>query len=359
MNILSLFDWMSCWCEALTRAGIKIDNYFASEIDKYAIEISKKNHPDIVHIWSVTDIKFDTWTLYDKFWPVIDRKIDLLIGGSPCQDLSTAKKDGKGLAGEKSTLFFEYVRLLNETKPNYFLLENVASMKKADRDEITRILWVEPVMINSALVSAQNRKRLYWVGKWNGTKYETVEIPQPEDKGILLRDILEDIPYKDPQWKPVDEKYLIDWKIRIPEATKLGYIEPVEWDGVDMAQPKSTTPRGRLMRYKSNALTTGNQFMIIWITQIPRGKNKWWIVQEWEKSPTLSTSDFPNNNKIVATDEKQYIWRKPTPIECERLQTLPDNYTDGVSNSQRYKMIGNGWTVDTVAHIFQHIKNEK
>jgi DNA (cytosine-5)-methyltransferase 3A len=173
MKVISLFDGISCARVALERAGIPVEEYYASEIDKYAIEVSQKNYPEITHIGSVTEVNS---SLY--------KDIDLLIGGSPCQDLSIAKRDRKGLDGERSGLFWEYVRILNEVKPKYFILENVNSMPKEAKDEITKTLGVEPIMINASLVSAQNRKRLFWTNIPNVT--------QPEDKGILLKDILID-----------------------------------------------------------------------------------------------------------------------------------------------------------------------
>ena len=153
MKILSLFDGVSCARVALERAGIPVEAYYASEIDKYAIEVSKKNYPDITHIGSVVDVKGEDY-----------KDIELLVGGSPCQDLSIAGKR-KGLAGERSGLFYEYLRILKEVKPKYFILENVASMPKEAKEIITKELGVEPIMINASLVSAQNRKRLFWVGK--------------------------------------------------------------------------------------------------------------------------------------------------------------------------------------------------
>ena len=211
MKILSLFDWISCGRLALERAGIQVDKYFASEVDKYAIQIAKKNYPDTIHIGSVTDVSYwypplnggqPLWSNYPwklLWWNTEEQvNIDMIIWWSPCQDLSIAKKDWKGLQWEKSSLFFEYVRLLKEVKPKYFLLENVASMKKADKEEITRIITeiypdVQCYLINSSLVSAQNRKRLYW------TNIQWVE--QPEDKWIVLKDILQD---------NVDSKYVVD-----------------------------------------------------------------------------------------------------------------------------------------------------
>ena len=390
MNILSLFGGIECWRVAIERLWIPVNKYFSSEIDPYAMKIASANYPDIIHIGNVTDISYtpihEWWKTHTLNWEwhhyVID--IDLLIGGSPCQDLSIAKKNWKWLEWEKSGLFYEYVRILREVRPKYFLLENVASMKQADKEKITEDLRevypdTQVHMINSALVSAQNRKRLYWTNiPW---------ITQPEDKWIVLRDILEDIPMDDERWKPIPEKYITDdFKVRIREATKLWYVEPEVWDAVDMSQENSKTRRGRLMRGggKSNALLTWNNIMVIWIRekslaiqasyakkniqnymeksewqvvlwtyQLPRWKNEWNIHSE--KTPTLTTWDFPNNNKLVSSDGLVYMWRKLTPIECERLQTLPDWYTSHVSDSRRYKAIGNGWTVDVIAHILSFI----
>lgn len=180
LKVLSLFDGISCARVALERLGIPVSEYYASEIDKYAISVSKMNHPHIIHVGDVKNVHGA-------------HHIDLLIGGSPCQDLSIAKANRKGLDGERSSLFWEYVRILREVKPKYFILENVASMRASDRDIISEALGVQPVMINAALVSAQQRKRYFWVGKLDefGT-YKQVEIPQPEDRGIYLKDILLD-----------------------------------------------------------------------------------------------------------------------------------------------------------------------
>ena len=170
MQVLSLFDGMSCGQIALQKAGVKVDQYYASEIDKYAIKVAKANYPDMIHLGDVTQVM-------SKYLP----KIDLLIGGSPCQGFSFA---GKQLNFEdpRSRLFFEYIHLLNKLKPKYFLLENVR-MKQESQDIITRYMGVDPVMINSSTVSAQNRKRLYWTN---------IPFDVPKDKNILLKDILED-----------------------------------------------------------------------------------------------------------------------------------------------------------------------
>jgi len=350
IKVLSLFDGIACWYEALQRAGIKIDKYFASEIDKYAIQTAMKNHPDIIQIWDVQKVRYSTpdrdngWEYLIADWETVwEWPIDLLIWGSPCQWFSVA---GKQLAFEdpRSKLFFEYVRLLNEVKPKYFLLENVR-MKQERVDIISWYLWVQPIEINSSLVSGQNRKRLYRTNiPW---------VIQPADKWILLKDILQD---------QVDEKYyyskerrdrIVNWKydivkrvenkdwkcatlttvwwwnhekkvedlifvgggeLRIKQATKLWYIVAKPWDWINLSFPNSTTRRWRVIRWKSSTL-----------------------VVQW---------DAFVYDKVI---------RKLTPVECERLQTLPDNYTEGVSDSQRYKMLWNGRTVDVIAHIFSFL----
>ena len=271
MNVLSLFDGMSCGQLALQRSGIQVNKYYASEIDKYAIKIAQKNFPNTVQLGDVQNVK----TNY------VDN-IDLLIGGSPCQGFSFA---GRQLNFEdpRSKLFFEYVRLLDELKPKYFLLENV-KMKKESEDIITKYLGVEPIMINSALVSAQNRQRLYWTN--------IPRVTQPEDKVILLKHILQDY---------VDAQYFMNEK-QIAGVLKSNYRERKPMD----------------INRKSNCLKVGGDI-----------------------------------KRIINQDKK---WRYLTPIEYERLQTVPDNYTQGVSNTQRYKMLGNGWTIDVIAHILKNIK---
>ena len=194
MKVLSLFDGISAARQALKELNIDCE-YYASEIDKFAIQVAKANHPDIIHIGDVKNLfKYHHFNdgRYSQFYNMKRGDINLLIGGSPCQDLSIAKKDRKGLKGDRSSLFYEYLRILNETKPKYFILENVASMSKESQEIITKELFdIEPVMINSALLTAQNRKRLYWVGKLIDGEYKQVKIEQPEDQKIYLKDILE------------------------------------------------------------------------------------------------------------------------------------------------------------------------
>ena len=368
MNILSLFDWISCGRLALERAWIQVDKYFASEIDKYAIQIAKKNYPDTIHVGSVTDISYSDWVLiandftlpeqiYDWYcWQEV--KIDMIIWGSPCQDLSIAKKDWKGLQWEKSWLFFEYVRILREVRPKWFLLENVASMKKVDKEEITRILTeiypdTQCYIINSALVSAQNRKRLYW------TNIQWVE--QPEDKWILLKDILQD-------GAEVDERMIVNGKSYSLTAS---YNWAVEWNSVAKKQrtmvkvwqfnswwqwDRVYSPEWKSVSLSANGGGRGAKtglYEIKWVASRtwPRNKIEW---VERVKQYEIRKDDKANSITTVQTDSmvKESVIRKLTPIECERLQTLPDNYTEWISNTQRYKAIWNGWTVDVIAHIF-------
>jgi len=281
MNILSLFDGISCGRVALERAGVKVDNYYASEIDEFAIKVSRFNHDDVQQIGNVLNI--DETAL---------PQIDLIMGGSPCQGFSFA---GKGLAFEdpRSRLFFEFVDLVDRCKPKYFLLENVR-MKKEFLDIITEYLEVEPILINSSLVSAQNRQRYYWTNIPN--------IGPPEDTcSDMLEDILEPRPSR---------KYLAGQQLRD------------NYQGGNQLNPN----------YKSQA----NRIHDI---------NK--------KAPTIMAGSHGYANGYVNQDGDI---RKLTPIECERLQTLPDNYTDGVSDTQRYKGLGNGWTVDVVAHILRKMQ---
>ena len=286
MNVLSLFDGMSCGQIALDQLGIKVDNYYAAEIDKYAIEIAKKNYPNTIHLGDVTKIK-------GKDLP----QIDLLIGGSPCQGFSFAGKQ-LNFDDPRSALFFEFVRLLKECNPKYFLLENVR-MKQEYEDVITNYLGVSPIKINSSLVSAQNRVRLYWSNIPN--------ITQPEDRSIRLIDIFEsDVDekiYEAPYYKRYDK-----------DDGCIGYIGK---------QPKQAT-RVYSTNSKSQCLTAlgGGQGGKTGLYEIPNTKT----------------------------------CRKPTPEECERLQTVPVGYTEGVSNTQRYKMLGNGWTVEVIKHIFKNME---
>lgn len=295
MNVLSLFDGMSCGQIALNKLGIKYDNYFASEIDKYAIQVTKKNYPNTKHLGSVVDVKAEDLP-----------QIDLLIGGSPCQGFSLA---GRRLNFEdpRSKLFFEFVRLLKECKPKYFLLENV-KMRKDIQDLISAELGCEPVEINSELVSGQHRKRLFWTNIPN--------IQQPEDKGIHLKDIIQ------------GEGVYVDRDKSCAIISSIG----------------RTTPREYFKKNQGQCVFVDREKAHCIDANYYKGSN--WS-QYVKKSRRQLVIEYIDNDFLV---------RKLTPVECERLQTVPDNYTDCVSNTQRYKMLGNGWTVDVIAHIFKHME---
>ena len=276
MNVLSLFDGISCGQLALQRAGIQYDAYYSSEIDPYAIKVTQANFPQTIQLGSID-------TVVGADLP----PIDLLIGGSPCQGFSTAGKM-HGFNDPRSKLFFEYVRLLQECKPKYFLLENVV-MKKQDQAVITNILGVEPVMINSNLVSAQNRKRLYWTNiPMNGL---------PQDRGIMLASILETNP---------------DPKFNLSQAAINKLQRRSQW-----AKPLYT----------------------------PASPKTGTLIAGYAKIPGDGSYLDDGNAK-----------RRFTPTECERLQNVPDGYTACIPNTYRYHALGNGWTVDVIAHIFNGIK---
>lgn len=329
MNVLSLFDGMSCGQIALDKLGIKVDTYYASEIDKWAMQIAKKNYPNMIHVGSVTELDVEGFG---------DEKIDLLIGGSPCQSFSIAG-DGSGFDGS-SKLFWEYVRVLKEIKqdnPNVkFLLENV-KMKKEWEQIITDTLGVEPIEINSRLLSAQNRPRLYW------TNIEGVE--QPEDKGLVLADILED---------EVEEKYYlsdkaIDYMSRLRNGKPRWEFHKNPIDGKAScltANMYKGVPYG-VLRYE-----TCDQVATL---EMKGSESIRRVYGQNGKAPCLTTMGGGHREPKVF-DTERMIARKLTPLECERLQTVPDGYTEGVSNTQRYKMLGNGWTVDVIAHIFKNLK---
>jgi site-specific DNA-cytosine methylase len=374
IRVLSLFDGISCARVALERAGIPVETYYASEIEKHPITIAQNNYPDTIQLGDIRAI-----TRKD-----IAGGIDLLIGGSPCQDLSRAKTDGKGLDGARSSLFYEYLRLLRELKPRYFILENVASMKAVYRDEISRELGVEPIMIDAALVSAQTRKRLFWTN--------IPGVCQPHDRGILLRDIIEDGFAMDDKARTLTKSYMkgpcvgnigthrertmvakgplrlghlkgnkgsqstrvysvdgksvtlsalggaktglymkvagggrskedlllgftLEGKLVVREATKRGYALAEEGDSIDMSFPSSKTRRGRVGKKAKNLMTASSIY-------------------------------------VFTRDEVRPL----TPVECERLQSLPDGYTDGIPKTQRIAACGNAFNVEVVAHVLKHMK---
>jgi DNA-cytosine methyltransferase len=338
MNVLSLFDGMSCGQIALERLGIKFDGinnkYFASEIKLDAIKVTQYNYPNTIQLGDVKKVN-------GKELP----KIDLLIGGSPCQDLSIANKERLGLKGTKSSLFYEYLRLLKEVKPKYFLLENV-EMPIEDLLIITNELGVQPININSSLVSAQMRNRYYWTNipgdetNLFGESY----ISQPKDRNIKLQDILESgftdrkkaRAVLESESRPLKSQNKI-WNryitvglinivfkdnktyLRVNEATKKGYVDISDGECVDLSYINSKTRRGRKMDDKCNCLTRTNEYY------------------------------------VFKDGDLRYL----TQIELERLQTVPEGYTKILSRNKAASLLGDGWTVEVIRHIFKNLINDK
>jgi DNA (cytosine-5)-methyltransferase 3A len=441
MKVLSLFDGISCARVALERAGIAVEKYYACEIDKNAIKVSETNYPDIVRLGDVREV---------KGFPV-----DLLIGGSPCQDLSIAKKDRKGLDGERSGLFWEYVRLWKECKPRWFILENVASMPKADRDIITREMGVEPVMINAALVSAQNRKRLFWTN---------IPFKMPEDRGIALKDILQPDGEVDERMVVKGKAYCLTATYANATATEAGIRNSVERKQRTLVTAVGAAVRGNTQTQtangitytdkldvrtddKANALTPTftNKLALVKVgyvgegEQYGQGGQAHRVYSAEGKTPTLSSfaplvklghignsdsqgnrvydtngksctlsangggldprtglyavgrdngrrlnaeghredsnKDIPIQRRIeIRTDDKcgtltsvqkdnlvvrEGCIRKLTPIECERLQSLPDDYTTGIAMTNRYRCLGNAFNVEVIVAILRGVAEQE
>lgn len=451
MNVLSLFDGMSCGQQALERCGIKVDNYFASEVDKYAIQITMNNYPSTIQLGDVRNIKGSDLP-----------KIDLLIGGSPCQSFSFAgkrvgmstkdnqeittldmylelKEEGFEFEGQ-SYLFWEYMRLMKETNPTYFLLENVMMVKKW-KDVLSRAIGIQPIMINSSLLTAQNRKRLYWTNiNAIASPIDTMldcGISIPEDKGILLKDILEE---------EVDDKYFLS-PTMIAGFEKNLERHSEKGNGFKF-KPKTGEEKGNTLRANGALCPTDNMVFnnkrlnqtiekhagnlehgtlidsynqsihkdkSITISTRVNASNNTHIVHNLQKRGDDRPSLLKNKNaggsghlsrldgktycldtansqavEVVGCDyrsDEGFRYRKNgksgtlaararndescgqlasvnsnirrlTPIECERLQGVKDDYTKGVSNTQRYKMIGNGWTIPVIEHIFNHLPKE-
>jgi DNA (cytosine-5)-methyltransferase 3A len=414
MNVLSLFDGMSCGQQALERAGIKVDNYFASEIDKYAIQVTMANYPNTKQLGSVVNV--DGYSL---------PKISILIGGSPCQSFSFAgKRKGMSTKDEQeiltlnhylelksegfefegqSYLFWEYMRLLNEVKPKYFLLENVMMGEKWEK-VLSKAIGVKPIMINSALLSAQNRQRLYWtnIGLEPQGLFGDLDsiIDQPKDKGILLKDILE---------QNVSDKYFLTEKGVDRISSYNNSERSLNDNGKSLCLAAGYFKQGRdnqlIVDISINNMVFNNKRLNQTISKHQNDLKHGTLIDSYnqsihiDKSITISTrvnascqTHIVDNQKILGKDfryDEGFIWRENgksgtlatkgggsgsdisgcalakldnstirrlTPIECERLQTVNENYTAHVSDSQRYKMLGNGWTVDVIVHILNYIK---
>lgn len=394
MKVLSLFDGMSCGRIALERAGIPVTHYFASEIDKHAIKVSEANYPDIIRLGDVTKITVEYDELMDQTTVRSENGVltfygffDLIIAGSPCQGFSFAGKQ-LNFNDPRSVLFFEFVRLVEECRnanPDLlFLLENV-KMKKEYQAVISKAMGVEPIEINSALVSAQNRKRLYWTN--------INDVDQPEDKGILLRDILEDVPFDkladglntNPSSRGMNGK--------IHTGEKSPCLTTNKGEGAKIGIVNIATVPGCKRRDRSNIVSDEGKSPCLTSVQgggqepkvamnkasiIGRRLDENGIRKDYDKSVPITqvlevrASNTDKSGYLTTVDKDNVLthlpagryvdvytnkipYRKLTPVECERLQTVPDNYTAAVSNSQRYKMLGNGWNVDTIVHIFKNI----
>jgi len=336
MNVLSLFDGMSCGRIALERANIKVNKYYASEIDKYAIKVSQANFHDIQHIGDVTQIL--------KRSHLHNESIDLLLGGSPCQGFSFAG-NRLNFDDPRSKLFWHYVNVLRVLKPKYFLLENVM-MNQESQDVITKELGVKPIMINSSLLSAQNRKRLYWTN---------IPFDIPKDAGIVLKDILQDPSEIDPKFFYGNKS--IEYMERGNEKWQQAGSRRADGYTQDPSKDKSFTLTANFHKGVPYNYFNDTRFHDCQQIGTANDINGHDILKRIYsvngKSPTLNTMQGGNREPKIALNDTHY--RKLTPVECERLQTVPDNYTNHVSNTQRYKMLGNGWTIDIIAHILKGI----
>ena len=375
MKVLSLFDGMACGMLAMLGAGVKVDRYVAYEIDKYATQTSAHNFPEIEHRGDVFKADFTEFAGFD-----------FLVGGSPCTYWSIAQKNNReteasGLGWE---LFSQYVRALHEAKPRYFVYENNKSMSDAIRESITKAFGFEPICINSALVSAQYRQRLYWVGKreTDGT-YSKVDVSQPADRGIILRDILEDAP---------DEQYYQMTTVKARPVVPDAVEKPKRvcaWgkyaDGKTQQGMRAYSIDGKSVTLK----TTGAEKIAIPVRVGDIGSNAQAhrVYSCNGKSVTINaggggqggktglyltplvgftTGAYPAEylyqvvNGLITINGQQYptqlpdglyVIRKLTVTECNRVQTVPDWYEFPVSNAQAYKMLGNGWTVEVIKHL--------
>lgn len=351
MKVLSLFDGISCGILALIKAEIETESYDAFEIDKYAIQTANHNFPMIRQHGDVFNADFTQF-----------KGVDLLCGGSPCTYWSIAQKNNRETeaSGMGWELFQQYVRAVKEAEPKFFVYENNKSMSKAIRESIDKAFGFEAVLINSALVSAQNRQRLYWVGKRNkdGT-YSKVDIEQPEDKGILLKDILEtgmDLTGNEKgytltasyngavAWNTIERSQ----RNMVAEPIRIGTIESnLKNQSHDSKQYRVYSPDGKSTTLCGQGCGVGAKTGLY---AVPTKKKESTVYEVKNGLITIKGKQYP-----IKLADGFYIIRKLTVKECMRLQTVPEWYEFPVSNSQAYKMLGNGWTVDVIAHIFKYL----
>lgn len=306
MNVLSLFDGISCGQVALNKCGVKIDKYYAAEIDQRAISVTQRNWPKTIQFGSVTKIKSEHFM----------SPIHLLMGGSPCQGFSFAGKQ-LNFDDPRSKLFFEFVRLKNELKPTYFFLENVR-MTKESQSVITELLGVEPVFVDSSLVCAATRKRLYWTNIPGFT--------MPSDRGILLQDIL----------------------------IEKGY--PDEKKSLCLTANYKFNPSIRDYKRSQKQLIRTNSPLLAGIDEKITYHKQQRVYSDLGKAPNVDTQSGGGRGIKLAIDDN--VYRKLSVVECERLQGLPDNYSRGTSQSARYHALGNGWQVDTIVEFFKHLPKD-
>ena len=336
MNVVSLFNGMNTGRQALENVGIKVNKYYSSEIKPYAIELTQHHFPDTIQVGDVTN-----WKNWDIDWS----SIDLILSGSPCQDLSAAGKRA-GINGSRSSLFFVFIEILEYIKtlnPNVlFLQENVGSASKLDVGIMSRALGVYPVRINSSLVTAQLRDRYYWTNiRTKKTMFdEVVDIPEPKDRKIFLKDIIENV-YVDneksrcileSESRPLKQQHKMAHRffnsgfttiiskdkqtyLRVKEATKIGFVDIANKEAVDLSYPTSTTRRGRSMKDKSNCLLRNNEYF------------------------------------VFQDGDIRYF----SQTELERLQGFEDGYTSIFTRNQAACLLGDGWTLPIIEHIFSFI----
>ena len=389
MKVLSLFDGMACGMLAMIKAGIEVDRYVAYEIDKYAVQTSSHNFPAIEHRGDVFQANFTEFSGFD-----------FLVGGSPCTYWSIAQKNNRETeaSGIGWELFSQYVRALREAQPMFFIYENNKSMSKAIRESITETFGFEPVCINSALVSAQNRQRLYWVGRRNldGT-YSRVNVNQPEELGLIVRDILDDSIFLDGENTRTEKPFRVgtypnnaknqnydsqQYRIYSTEGksvtlcgngggmgAKTGlYAVPIVegnvlsdeyfhggFDGnlIGMVETPMTARNGKQPSQHCRVYSCDDKSMCLGTDSRNR------IIAPYDGK---TTPFYEVKNGIITINGKQYpiklkdcvyIIRTLTISECKRLQTVPEWYEFPVSNAQAYKMLGNGWTVEVIAHLIK------
>ena len=413
INVLSLFDGLACGMLAFMKAGVQVNNYYAYEIDKYAIQTATHNFPQIQECGDVFNADFTKYA-----------NIDYLIGGSPCTYWSIAQSPDKRettTSGMGWELFSQYVRALHEAKPRYFIYENNKSMAKAIYNSISETFGFEPIMINSALVSAQNRQRYYWVGKRNddGT-YSKVDVQQPEDRGILLRGILDccgtDLTANDKSytltasyngavaWNTIERKQrnmVVEpvacrcrgrkdksgngyAKYECRNDYKSNTLDTNSTNGIMIAEPVDKSIRVGIYPTSDGRLLNSQGMRIYSIdgksvTQSAQGSGMgaktglYAIPVEFDgdipikaisaaDGKTYKVYEVKNGNITIKGKtypvkliDGYYIIRKLTVSECKRLQTVPEWYEFPVSATQAYKMLGNGWTVDVIAHLLKYM----